>query len=130
MKIFLVSLLLITFSLIFSACSAAVHPSIETNERIPRSNSFDELSSRSITQMTVYSGKTKFFSTKRPYSKRPELTEYQRDLVLGPHPSALIDAEGTKKSQQLKQLKNQQLMPRRKQKRDDNDLCTGVCSIS
>lgn len=130
MKIFLVSLLLITFSLI-SSCSAAVHPLIETNERIPRSNSFDELSCRSTAQMTVYSDKTEFFSTKRPYSKRQELTDYQRDLVLGRHPSAAFtDVEGTKKPQQLKQLKNQQLMPRRKQRRDDNDLCTGVCSIS
>lgn len=122
---------------LISSCYAAVHPTTENDDQILRSNSYDELSSRSTAQMPTYYDKTEFFSTKRPYSKRSDLSEYQRDLVLGRHPSyftAEDDEYGTRKQQQLQQLKNQKLKPRRKQGRkednENNDNCSGVCSIS
>jgi Skp family chaperone for outer membrane proteins len=132
--------LIFSLFLLFSTCSAAVHPSNENTARILRSDAFHELSRRSTGQITIDSDKTELASSKTSYLKRSDLSKHQRELILNRHPYVVI-AEELKKQQQQQEQKQQQqeqeqqkrLKPKvqkRYQKNEIVDPCSQICKIS
>lgn len=115
------------FSLLFSACSAAVYPFNQEFEQISRSASDHDLSSRSdsfeTAQLSISSTKSQpQFSPKPYYLKRSDLTEFKRDLLIDRPLTVILAEEEQKQKQQLK--------PKKQKNNENFETCSQVCAIS